>query len=270
MNAMRWLLGAACAAGCALAFAGPGADEVAQSRGWHFYQDPPKEAAPTTVAPAPPPVAVDGASELAQFDKLQRELQRARTIAIMTPTEQNVQRYMYYEAQVIGKASRFAEVTRRVAWATPELDPTTQGRPVTAVAAQVYDRAQVRDRTAELGRLGQDHVLLFFFRSDCPYCHAYGPVLKLFESSYGVRIVPVSLDGGGLPEFPSARTDNGIAARLGVKQVPAVFLAQPYSGLITPLGVGVLSVNELVERVVAVAGSEREAAYGGVRTEPLN
>ncbi|MQA40586.1 conjugal transfer protein TraF [Rugamonas aquatica] len=270
MKPMRWFTASACALWCVLACAGSGGEEDAQRRGWHFYQDPPQEEPASPPAPPRSAPVPDGAAELAQFDRLQKELQRARAVAIMKPTEDNVRRYMNYEALVMGKASQFAEVTRRVAWAAPDLDPTTQGRPVTAVAAQVYDRVQAQGRSAALTRLGHDHVLLFFFRGDCPYCHAYGPTLKRFEATYGVRVVPVSLDGGGLPEFPSARTDNGIAARLGVRQVPSVFLAQPFSGLITPMGVGVLSVSELAERMVSVAGSEREAAYGGVRTEPLN
>jgi conjugal transfer pilus assembly protein TraF len=60
-----------------------------------------------------------------------------------------------------------------------------------------------------------------------------------------LTVFPVSLDGGGLPEYPSAMTDNGIAAKLEVRVVPAVFLAVPGSGEITPIGYGVMAEEEL-------------------------
>ena len=61
-----------------------------------------------------------------------------------------------------------------------------------------------------------------------------------------------ALDGGGLPEFPTPRPDNGIARTLNVDQVPATFIAQPFAGTITPLGFGVLSTSQLSERLTVV------------------
>ena len=46
---------------------------------------------------------------------------------------------------------------------------------------------------------------------------------------------------------------------LKVAQVPAVFLAQPYNGKITPIGFGVLSESQLLERIAIVSGPQAEA-----------
>ena len=46
--------------------------------------------------------------------------------------------------------------------------------------------------------------------------------------------------------------DNGIARTLDVRQVPALFLAEPRGGKITPIGYGVLSESELLERIYVV------------------
>jgi len=59
----------------------------------------------------------------------------------------------------------------------------------------------------------------------------------------------VSLDGGVLPDFPNAVTDNGIAASLNVTVVPALFLAVPGSRQMTPIGFGLMAETELVERM---------------------
>ena len=171
----------------------------------------------------------------------------------MRPTEANVRRYMELEARVVARASTFADVAQRIAWATPELDPTLQGRPVNAKALEVFDQLQMSQRSESIGALGRDHVLFFFFRSDCPYCHAFAPTLEAFQARHGIRVVAISVDGGPMPGFPDARRDNGIATTLKVTQVPAVYLAQPFTGKITPIGFGVLSEAQLVERIAIVA-----------------
>ena len=128
-------------------------------RGWHFYEDPepelerlpppppkPPSAAPKTI-PAPSPAK---APELVEFERLQKTLEDTRNVAIMRPTEANVRRYMELEAQVVSRASTFADVAQRVAWSTPELDPTLQGRPVNAKALEVFEQQQLADRSRSI------------------------------------------------------------------------------------------------------------------------
>jgi conjugal transfer pilus assembly protein TraF len=178
----------------------------------------------------------------------------------MRPTEANVRRYMELEALVVSRASTFADVAQRIAWASPELDPTLQGRPVNAKALEVFDQLQTAQRSQSISALGRDHVLFFFFRSDCPYCHAFAPTLEAFQARHGIKVVAISVDGGPIPGFADARRDNGIATTLRVSQVPAVYLAQPFTGKITPIGFGVLSEAQLVERISMVAASPDSAA----------
>jgi len=234
-------------------------------RGWHFYEDPAPDEKPAVPAAPPTPIAspqpsakskTPRAPELEEFERLQKTLEEYRNVAIIRPTEANVRRYMELEAKVVSQASTFADVARRVAWATPELDPTLQGRPVNAKALEVFEETQRFDRSRTVAQLGKDHVLFFFFRSDCPYCHAFAPVLGAFQNRHGIQVVAISIDGGPMPGFPSARRDNGIATALQVSQVPAVFLAQPFTGQITPIGFGVLSESQLLERISIVSSPE--------------
>ena len=233
-------------------------------RGWHFYETPapeevkhplPSGKATATAPPAPP----SRAPELVEFEHLQKTLEETRNIAIMRPSEANVRRYMELESQVVARASYFADVAQRVAWATPQLDPTLQGRPVNAKALEVFDQAELVDRSRAIADLGKDHVLFFFYRSDCPYCHAFAPTLAAFQARHGIQVVAISVDGGPLPSFPNARPDNGIATTLKVNQVPAIFLAQPFTGKISPIGFGVLSESQLLERIATVSAPQAEA-----------
>jgi conjugal transfer pilus assembly protein TraF len=232
-------------------------------RGWHFYDDPllereskPQRAVRASAAERTEP---GQRSELERFRQLQREVEEVRAVAIIRPTEANVRRYMELESRVVRNASRFADLAQRIAWANPELDPATQGRPVNASALEVYEKEQARVKASTLAAIGRDHVLIFFFRGDCGYCHKMAPVLTAFRQRHGIPMVAVSVDGGSITGIPEARVDNGIVRALKVSQVPAVFLAQPFTGRIVPVGFGVLSEAQLVERVMALTDQQRSA-----------
>ena len=113
--------------------------------------------------------------------------------------------------------------------------------------------------------------MLFFFRSDCPYCEAQAPLLKLLENRFGFSMLAVSLDGAPLPggEFPQFRQDRGQAHALGVVSTPALFLVRPPDAVV-PLSQGLLSFAQLQERIVLAAA---EAGWIGpeeyTRTRPV-
>lgn len=240
-------------------------------RGWHFYDDPavhePQKEIVTPAPVAPPkPTGPQPPPEVKALRDLQVQLEQLKAVAVVHPTVANVRRYMELESKVLRNASLFADLSQKVAWANPDLDPTTQGRPVNAQALEVFEQVQMQERSSALANIGTDHILMFFFRGDCPYCHAYGPVLRAFSTKYRIQVLPVSLDGGAVPGFTNARTDNGTAATLNVKQVPALFLAQPITGKIMPVGFGVLSEGQLVERIDALRPRATEAVEAPLTT----
>ena len=245
--------------------------QTAVRRGWHFYDDPARyEPQKEIVSPAPvalpKPATPQPPPEVKALRELQVQLEQLKAVAVMHPTISNVRRYMELESKILRNASLFADLSQKVAWTNPDLDPTTQGRPVNAQALEVFEQLQMQERSSALANLGSDHILMFFFRGDCPYCHAYGPVLRAFSTKYRIQVLPVSLDGGAVPGFTNARTDNGTAATLNVKQVPALFLAQPITGKIMPVGFGVLSEGQLVERIDALRPRATEAVEAPLTT----
>jgi conjugal transfer pilus assembly protein TraF len=234
-----------------------------RERGWFWYQLPPPER--RTPRPPPSPALARAAparpAELIEFDDLQKRVEDLRNIAIIRPTERNIRNYLAIQAQVIDKASLFADVAQRVIWANPEFDYAVTGRPINAKALEVFDREALNAREATALALARDHAMFFFFRSDCPYCHQFGPYLKAFETKFGLTVVPISVDGGPLlPAFPNPKIDNGIARTLDVREVPALFLVEPGSGKIVPIGYGVLSESELLERLQVVSQPDADKA----------
>lgn len=222
--------------------------------GWFWYRDPPEAISRPKEVPAPP----DRPRELVDFEAMQKRLEDLKRVAVMNPTDANLLAYMRYQRFVMNKSELFAERWQRLVWTVPELDYGLTGRPTNSMAIGVFDEQQ-RDRQAQTVRsLSATHGLLFIFRSDCPYCHRFAPILKRFEQEFGMTVFAVSLDGRGLPEYPNAPLDNGIAARLNASVVPALYLTAPAKRDIRPVGFGVMAMTELVERIAAIAQDMRE------------
>jgi conjugal transfer pilus assembly protein TraF len=222
--------------------------------GWFWYRDPPAPVNPRKAAPAPP----NRPPELAEFEAMQQRLDELKRVAVMNPTDANLVAYMRYQRLVMNKSELFAERWQRLVWTVPELDYGLTGRPTNSMAIGAFDEEQ-RDRQAQAVRsLASTHGLLFIFRSDCPYCHRFAPILKRFEQEFGIMVFPVSLDGPGLPEYPNPQLDNGIATRLNATVVPALYLTAPSKRQIRPVGFGVMAMTDLLERIAALAQDPRE------------
>lgn len=244
---------AACSAGADLV-AGEGSEMPAhyydsRERGWFWYEDPPPKRDPVPIPEAGSPPAGEAVQRLEAYKAV---IQEARARAFLEPTPENLQRVAELQTRMVKRASDAADVWQRVIWANPQYDFTLE-RPVTRVGLDAYNAKAAGQKRATFEKMAAENVLYFFFRSDCPYCHAFAPVLAAFTRATGIRVFPVSLDGAGLPDYPAPNVDNGISRTLGVDTVPALFLADPARGRISPVGYGVMSEMELAERLVALA-----------------
>ena len=225
--------------------------------GWFWYRDPvpPKPRAPSTTPKKP--------KDLSDFEALQQRLEDLKRVAVMNPTDTNLLAYMRMQRMVMDKSQVFADRWQRLVWREPDLDYGMTGRPTNAMAVNVFDDQQ-RERDAQTVRgLVSSHGLIFVFRSDCPFCHRFAPILKRFEQEFGMTVLAVSMDGGTLPDYPDARPDNGIATRLQARSVPALYLTQPAKREIRPVGFGLMSDTELLERVATLARDQTNAQPNG-------
>ncbi|MEW6682648.1 MAG: conjugal transfer protein TraF [Nitrospirota bacterium] len=215
--------------------------------GWFWYLEhrsvpPPKKPAQT---PLPPTVK-------AMRERAEELLARA----IEEPTEARVVAYMAFQQQLTQRSEQFARVWQRVLWQHPELDPTVT-EPVTAAALSPVQADRVRRQDAALSDLARTAGLFYFFSRHCPLCEVQSPILAAFAAAYGFRVIAVSLDGAPDPVFEQAKVDDGAAEKLGVTQVPAVFLARPPSDVLR-VGTGLLTMEELSRRIVRLSEANEE------------
>lgn len=191
--------------------------------------------------------------EVAAFEALQEKVVQARKVAIMNPTQENLSTYIALQELIMQQAATFTDQWQRTIWQNPVLDYAQKGRPTNAQAMKVYDAQKASNTGEAIRQMAGQNGLLFIYRSDCPYCHAMAPILRSFQDQYGIKVMAVSLDGGPIPGFPNAVTDNGIATRLNVTTVPAMFVMDTQTKEFRPIGFGVLAINELEDRFLRLS-----------------
>lgn len=236
--------------------------------GWFWYQDPPaenEEALPSRPE-ASPPTAQE--RDLASHKAFQQRLENALNAAVSNPSEDNLAEFLELWAQARRKASLFTDRAQLLAARMPWVDETAQGtRPPNGAALRVFDQVQADQKDALMQQLARTHGLYFFFRSDCPYCHAHAPMLKQLEQKYGFTVFAVSLDGKGIPMYPQPARDNGMANQVMQAlripenhfQVPFTVLAEPGSRELLPVGFGPMTAAEMVDRIAMLLRSRSEA-----------
>ncbi len=192
------------------------------------------------------------APELQAFEQFQKELDESRKIAIMNPTPDNIMRYVALQELAMTQAATFTDQWQRTIWENPSLDYSLQGRPTNASAIREYDNQRTQDTVRAIQQIAGANGIMFFYRSDCSYCHAMAPILRNFSNQYGIKIMAVSLDGGPMDGFPDAQLDNGISAKLGVTTVPAMYVMDTKSKTFKPIAFGVISQSDLESRFLTV------------------
>ncbi|VAW82988.1 hypothetical protein MNBD_GAMMA12-3110 [hydrothermal vent metagenome] len=183
-----------------------------------------------------------------ELKEFQRRLESAKARAIMRPTRQNIRVYLYLQKEAMAKASIFADQWRRVVWQTPQLNYSLK-RPTTNAALHTYKDNRLKQVVDVSKAIGKEYGIYFFFKGSCPYCHRFAPSLKLYQKNHGLKVLPISLDGGVLPDYPNPKVDTRVARMLNVTRVPAVYLVHLKTGKKVAVTLGLISYAELQNRV---------------------
>ncbi len=214
--------------------------------GTWFYCDKP-EPKPDPARPAAQPQI----SAKARLAAITGQLDELKAAAILDPSPENVTAYVRFQREQLDRSSMFADVWQRALWQDPGLDYTLQ-RPVSTLGKRTWLDARKADRDLVMAQLSQRYGVFYFYASSCGACDVFSPILKAVSDKYGMSVLAVSMDGGPSSVFPNYMVDTGQYERLGLgsdRQVPAVVLFDSVTKTPMPIGFGILSQDEIMERV---------------------
>jgi conjugal transfer pilus assembly protein TraF len=170
--------------------------------------------------------------------------------AMLNPSDKMaMEEYLKQTFAINSQAATFSANFKKMIWTNPEFDSTLQ-RPVTTQAIMAKSQERFNGDQKSLENIADEKGLVFFFRSDCPYCHRFAPILKKFSERFGFTVIPVSLDNKGLPDFPYPKPNIDLGRKLNVSVVPALFLIEPDSNTVATVGYGFNDWQTLTNKVL--------------------
>ena len=75
--------------------------------------------------------------------------------------------------------------------------------------------------------------------------------MKELEKKHGFGVLPVTLDGRGVREYPDPGKDIALGRKLRVSRVPAVYLVRPEKNEVIPVSFGYSGIFRLEEKLLA-------------------
>lgn len=197
-----------------------------------------------------------------ELDAITSELRELKARAILHPTEANVAAYIRFQRAQLDRASLFSDVWQRAIWQDPELDYTLE-RPVGAVAKKQWQDARSAERDSVMATLSERYGLFYFFSATCGPCEVMSPIVKGVADRWRITVRAISTDGGPSRHFPDYKVETNQRARLGLegKATPALVLWDSVTKRPIPIGYGVLSADELQDRIYLLTSKEAGHDY---------
>jgi len=117
--------------------------------------------------------------------------------------------------------------------------------------------------SSELVDLQSHYELVFIYRSDCPHCHNFAPILDDFSRHFKIKIKAYSVDGGSLSPFKGEPLSPELFRTFflsgGFKpMVPALFLLNQETNQAYPVLFGEAEPYQLASRIEALVGHIKE------------
>lgn len=105
--------------------------------------------------------------------------------------------------------------------------------------------------------LREQYYFIFVYRSTCPHCHQFAPILRDFTSFFKIPVEAYSLDGEPLAGFDSATLS------------PELFQTLYVSGEYKPVVPALYLVNRTMNQAYAVLFGEAQPAQLAARVDEL-
>jgi conjugal transfer pilus assembly protein TraF len=224
--------------------------------GFWFYCARPKLPEKKEPAADPSPPATQ------RLEAITAALRELKARAILEPTPANVTAYIRFQREQLDRASLFSDVWQRSIWQDPELDYTLQ-RPVSTLGKRQWQDSRSAERDAVMASLSQRYGLFYFFAQSCGACEVMSPIVQGVASTWHIAVRAISTDGGPSRHFPGYTVETNQRSRMGLepKVTPAVVLWDAAKARAIPVGYGVMSADELQDRIYLLTSKEAGHDY---------
>lgn len=216
--------------------------------GWHWYEDPETEIRPEKTQ-------IKNEKQISNPDEIvaeaRKKVKSATNVLIANPTKENAKVLITLLNQLGDRGEEVVSAWEKAILENPDINYSLK-YPTNNVALRVFQEQESKLKDKYLQLFSQKMGLFFFYRSNCPYCHRFAPILRSFAERYGITVIAITLDGGLLPEFPNSKVDSGQAKQFNITKFPSVFAVNPYTNKAFPVVYGLTSQDELRNNIYKI------------------
>lgn len=216
--------------------------EESGNQGFYFFEDPKEAEKSQKEKPKTP-------EEAAEYMAEQREeLYKLRCLAILSPSKENVIRYIEEQNRILSLSENFAKEWQYLLLDLPELGDGF-ANPTAASGIEIRKQLDEASKKLTLDALGEKYFLLLFVNGGEPYCEQAGKIANQFASVTDWEIRTVSMNGLSLQNSSSSEKDKGLSQKYGVKSAPTFLIVNPETKEGFHVGVGAISVVDLIDNI---------------------
>lgn len=207
--------------------------------GWHWNNDIEKQPILEKQKNSPQD------NPITKMNRVHRLLQYYKDQAVLEPTVDNIKNYLMIQNIIMQQSTLFSENWKKTMLLYPQFDYGIT-HPTDSAISQVAESDLHNRQIMLVKQLAKQYGLLFFYSGTNPLSSQIEKTVETFSQFYGFSTIAVSVDHTLIQSKLNHNIDNGQAAALGVKALPALVLVNPKTGAHFILTYGYSSVNNLL------------------------
>lgn len=186
---------------------------------------------------------------------VQKEMQVRQARYILEPTLENTRDFLEYQQIMFRHGKNASESMKTTLLKYPNLDPSIQN-PVSQQAAKIHNIEENTKNDQKILEFARHFKLIYFFKSDCPYCTEFSPVLMKVAKNYQFQMEAISSDGKNAKDLAliSTRLDSQLVAKLDISTYPTVIAYNEKNNIYLPVSRGFMPAEDFKLNIVHIYG----------------
>ena len=183
-----------------------------------------------------------------ELQLFRHRVDRAKALAVLAPTKDNVKHYMILQQQLVNHSENFSKT-----WEKLLLEEASLNGQLSNPTAQYAINARKDLEYEKIDTLLEENrtklFLLFVYDSREKFSQIAGQMMKNFMEDTNWEVLGVSVDQGNLPEFPHSKIAADQGEALGITSTPSYVVINKEAEEVIHVGFGALSVSQLKENI---------------------
>lgn len=173
-----------------------------------------------------------------KIKEIQEDLEEKRFLAILEPTQKNLESFLSTQEKSINLAKNFSTNWQKALAFNPHLDPRAS-KPISYAGNLIYKKDRDEQKNSLFLERLKQYELLFFYTENCPYCDLMFSTLSQVK---GIKIKPVSMDNSD--KYPESTPYFSLGIDVPITMTPYIWAFDKKKKNIKPICAGAKDLDD--------------------------